>query len=95
MKSPFDILERPIITERATILGDREDNAQYVFKVAVDANKIEIQRAIEKAFNVKVQSVNTIKVKGKVKRQGRNRGKQSDWKKAFITLQPGQKLELI
>ena len=95
MKSPFNILERPIITERATILGDREDNAQYVFKVAVDANKIEIQRAIEKAFNVKVQSVNTIKVKGKVKRQGRNRGKQSDWKKAFITLQPGQKLELI
>lgn len=95
MKSPYDILERPIITERATILGDRAENAQYVFKVAVNANKIEIQRAIEKAFNVKVQSVNTIKVKGKMKRQGRSRGKQSDWKKAFITLQPGQKLELI
>jgi large subunit ribosomal protein L23 len=95
MKSPFSVIDRPIITERATILGEREQNPQYVFRVAVDANKIDIQRAIEKAFNVKVQSINTVKVKGKVKRQGRSRGKQSDWKKAFVTLQPGQKLELI
>ena len=95
MKSPYDIIERPIITERATILSERDAIPQYVFKVAVGANKIEIQRAIEKAFNVKVKSINTVKVKGKVKRQGRNQGKQSDWKKAFITLEAGQKLELI
>lgn len=95
MKSPYDILDRPVITERATILSEDPKEPQYLFKVHVDANKIEIRRAIEKAFNVKVRSINTVMVKGKVKRQGRTQGKRSDWKKAFVVLEPGQKLELI
>jgi large subunit ribosomal protein L23 len=95
MKSPYEILERPLITERATILGEKKDQPQYVFKVDVKANKLEIRRAIEQAFNVKVESVNTIKVKGKTKRQGRFQGKRADWKKAFVTLQQGQRIEVI
>ncbi|MCX7018170.1 MAG: 50S ribosomal protein L23 [bacterium] len=95
MKSPYVILDRPLITERATILADRKDLPQYVFKVAVDANKIEIRRAVEKAFNVKVKSVNTILFKGKMKRLGRSHGRRSDWKKAFVILEKGQKLDQI
>lgn len=95
MKSPYEILDRPVITERATILAEDPDQPQYLFKVARDANKIEIRRAVEQAFNVKVKSVNTVKVKGKVKRQGRSEGKRPDWKKAFVTLEKGQRLEII
>lgn len=95
MKSPYEILERPLITERATILAEDQKSPQYVFKVHVNANKIEIRHAIEKAFNVKVADINTIKVKGKTKRQGRTQGKRANWKKAFVTLQQGQKIEFI
>jgi large subunit ribosomal protein L23 len=95
MKSPYVILDRPVITERATILGEHKDQPQYVFRVAVDANKLEIRRAVEQAFNVKVRTVNTVLVKGKRKRMGRYEGKRADWKKAFVTLQKGQRLELI
>ncbi len=95
MKSPYDILDRPLITERATILSEHGANPQYVFKVSVDANKIEITRAVEKVFNVKVKAINTVMVKGKSKRQGRSQGKRADWKKAFVTLEKGQKIEVI
>lgn len=95
MKSPYDIIERPVITERATILGESKDHPQYVFKVAPRANKIEIRRAIEAIYKVKVASVNTIKVKGKLKRQGRSMGRRADWKKAFVVLEKGQRIEVI
>lgn len=95
MKSPYSILDRPVITERATILAEDKQNPQYVFKVAVDANKIEIRRAIEKAFNVKVNTVNTVLVKGKKKRQGRTEGKRPNWKKAFVTLEKGQSIDVL
>lgn len=95
MKSPYSILDRPVITERATILAEDKQNPQYVFKVAVDANKIEIRRAIEKAFNVKVDTVNTVLVKGKKKRQGRTEGKRPNWKKAFVTLEKGQSIDVL
>ena len=95
MKSPYAILSRPLITERATILSEDKQAPQYVFRVAVKANKVEIRRAIEQAFNVKVKSINTIKVKGKLKRQGRTQGKRADWKKAFVILEKGQRLEVI
>mgnify|MGYP001244431916 CR=1 FL=1 len=95
MKSPYEVLGRPLITERATSLAENKENPQYVFRVPVGVNKIEIAKAIEKVYNVKVASVNTIRVKGKVKRQGRFVGKRTDWKKAFVTLQKGQVLELI
>ncbi len=95
MKSPYEVLGRPLITERATTLSEDKDNPQYVFRVPVSVNKIEIAKAIEKIYNVKVDGVNTIRVKGKVKRQGRSVGKRADWKKAFVTLKQGEKLELI
>lgn len=95
MKSPYDIIERPVITERATILGENQDHPQYVFKVAPRANKIDIRRAIETIYKVKVASVNTIKVKGKLKRQGRSMGHRADWKKAFVVLEKGQRIEVI
>ncbi|MBR5089083.1 MAG: 50S ribosomal protein L23 [Ruminiclostridium sp.] len=78
-----DIIVRPIITENSMEgIADRK----YTFRVANFANKIEIKKAVEKLFNVKVEKVNTISVKGKKKRMGRNEGYTSDWKKAIVTL---------
>ncbi|MBP3854631.1 MAG: 50S ribosomal protein L23 [Ruminiclostridium sp.] len=78
-----DIIVRPIITENSMEgIADRK----YTFKVAKFANKIEIKKAVEKLFGVKVEKVNTISVKGKKKRMGRSEGYTSDWKKAIVTL---------
>ncbi len=95
MKSPYKVLERPLITERATILAEAKEGPQYVFRVDRTANKIEIRKAVESIFNVKVSSVNTVLVKGKLRRQGRTQGHQPNWKKAFVTLQDGQKIEVL
>jgi large subunit ribosomal protein L23 len=95
VKSPYEILLRPVITERANILGESPEGAQYVFEVAPKANKVEIGRAVEAIYKVKVKRVNTIKVKGKLKRQGRHQGLTASWKKAFVVLQKGQKIELL
>jgi large subunit ribosomal protein L23 len=83
MRSPYDIIIKPIITEKS-MMGMEE--SKYTFKVAKDANKTEIKVAIEEAFGVKIAKINTMNVKGKVKRQGRFVGKRADWKKAIITL---------
>ena len=100
-KSPYQIIVRPIVTEKSVAGGG---NNQYTFVVAKDANKYEIAEAIQliqaDARNtINVISVNTMIVKGKT-RQGRffkrsNRGKTSDWKKAIVTLQAGQSIELV
>lgn len=95
MNNPYDIIALPLITERALLLSEQKETPQYLFKVAPGANKIEIQRAIEQAFHVKVKRVNTIVNKGKLKRQGRTQGKRSDWKKAFVTLEKGQRIQAI
>jgi len=87
------IVRRALITEKGTTL--RELRGQYHFEVAQDANKIEIKRAIEIIFNVKVAEVRTMKAHGKVKRQGRWVGRRNDWKKAIVTLKPDQKIELF
>lgn len=90
------VLIRPIITEKATIL--RENN-QYVFEVAMDANKIEIKKEVEQRFNVKVKKVRTMIVKGKRKamltRRGRFVGKRRNWKKAIVVLEPGYKIDIF
>jgi len=88
MRSPYDVIVKPIITERS--MADMEES-KYTFKVLPDANKTEIKTAVEHVFGVKVASVNTLNVKGKVKRQGKFIGKRADWKKAVITLAPGSK----
>jgi large subunit ribosomal protein L23 len=93
MNDPRSIVRRALITEKGTTL--RETQNQYHFEVARDANKIEIKRAIEIIFSVKVGSVRTQQLRGKVKRQGRSSGRRSDWKKAIVTLKPDQKIELF
>lgn len=83
-----DIIIAPIITEKAvSALQDKK----YTFKVASGANKIEIAKAAEEIFGVKVAKVNTISMKGSLRRMGRNEGYTSDWKKAVITLTEGSK----
>jgi large subunit ribosomal protein L23 len=93
MKDPRSIVHKVLITEKGTLL--REVRNQYFFEVARDANKIEIKRAIETIFNVKVAGIQTMQQRGKAKRQGRWLGKRNDWKKAIVTLQPDQKIELF
>lgn len=93
MKEPRSVVRKALITEKGTLLRERRN--QYHFEVAIDANKIEIKRAVEAIFSVKVDCVRTQQVRGKVKRQGRYAGKRSDWKKAIVTLKPDQKIDLF
>ena len=79
----YDIIRRPVLSEKSY---SEIANKKYVFEVAVDANKIEIKEAVEKAFGVKVEKVNTVNVRGKLKRQGRTQGYTSKRKKAIVQL---------
>jgi large subunit ribosomal protein L23 len=85
-----DVIRRPLITEKTTVI--REDGKTLVFQVAMDANKIDIKRAVETLLGSKVQSVRTSLAHGKFKRQGRYIGRRSDWKKAYVRLRDGEKL---
>jgi len=87
MIHPREIIVAPIMTEKSAQL--RNEQNSYVFRVSINANKIEIKKAIEKIFSVKVISVNTIRMAGKPKRLGRYSGYRSDWKKAIVTLKAG------
>jgi len=93
MKEPQKIIRRPLITEKST--RQKEDARQYTFEVRRDANKIEIQSAVERLFKVKVLQVRTANVLGKVKRLGRRYGKRPDWKKAIITLREGDRIDFF
>lgn len=93
MSETYSILKRPLLTEKGT--DQKEAMNKYLFEVDSSANKIQIRSAVEKIFNVKVNDVHTINIKGKVKRVGRNFGKRSDWKKAIVTLKAGEKIEII
>ncbi len=88
MKSPYDIIKRPIITEQSM---ERVSEKVYAFEVEKTANKIEIRQAIEEIFNVKVKKVNTINVLGKEKRMGVHVGFRPDYKKAIVTLKDDSK----
>ena len=88
----FQILKVPHISEKSALLGDSANQA--VFQVASDANKAEIKQAVEKMFNVKVADVRTVNVKGKSKRMGMRRGRRSDWKKAYVSLEQGHEIDL-
>jgi large subunit ribosomal protein L23 len=85
-----DVIRRPLITEKTSIL--REDGRTLVFQVAADANKIEIKRAIEQLLGSKVASIRTSITHGKIKRQGRFAGQRPDWKKAYVKLREGEKM---
>ena len=89
----YDIIKRPLITEKTSI--QKELHNQVSFEVDRRANRIEIKRAIESIFNVRVASVQTMQVRGKVKRRGRIEGKRRDWKKAVVRLEPGQRIDFF
>ena len=83
MKTAYDIIIKPVITEQSM---EATEEKKYVFQVANDANKIEIKKAIEEIFGVKVEKVNTVRTIGKMKRQGRTQGRTAEVKKAYVKL---------
>nr|NJM01331.1 50S ribosomal protein L23 [Desulfobacula sp.] len=85
----YDIVRGPVVTEKTTLQKDTSN--QVTLRVDKNANRVEIKDAVEKSFNTKVKQVRTIQVKGKVKQRGKIIGRRKDWKKAIITLMPGQK----
>ena len=106
MRSAQSIIKRPLLTEKsarlretgggATSAAEGEEYSQkVVFEVARDANKIEVRQAVESLFRVTVTNVRTLVVRGKVKRVGRFSGQRPSWKKAFVTLKPGDNIEFF
>lgn len=93
MRDPRQVVMRPLVTEKATTLKDERN--QVSFQVVPDANKVEIRRAVETIFKVKVTGVRTQVVFGKEKRMGRYAGRRPSWKKAVVTLAAGSKIELF
>lgn len=87
----FQVLVGPHVSEKAAIVADNSN--QYVFKVALDATKSEIKKSVEQLFKVKVEDVQTLRVKGKVKRSRHGFSTKSTWKKAYVRLQQGQDID--
>lgn len=88
----YEVLRRPIITEKATLLHEAD---KYAFEVSKDASKPQIRQAVEKAFNVRVAKVSVMTVPGKTRRMGRREITSSPWKKAVVSLEPGHKISLF
>jgi large subunit ribosomal protein L23 len=93
MREPHEIIFRPLITEKST--QAKEEGNQVAFEVDPGANKVEIRQAVERAFKVHVLKVRTINMPGKKKRMGRFLGRRSDWKKAIVTMAPGDRIEFF
>ena len=91
--NPYDIIKRPVITEKTNI--QKEENNQISLEVDKRANRVEITRAVETVFGVKVAKTRTAHVRGKIKRRGRILGKRKDWKKAIVTLMPGERIDFF
>ena len=95
MLDPYSIIVRPVVSEKSTALGEA---GKYVFEVAPTANKIQIKAAVEAAFaarKIEVATVNILQRRGKLRRLGRHAGMTRSWKKAVVTLRPGQRLDLF
>ena len=90
IKDPYQIILAPVITEKSTVLKDK--NREICFEVAPHANKIEIKEAVEFLFKVKAERVRIVKKRGKIKKVGRNQGRTKDWKKAYVRLKEGEKM---
>jgi len=88
----YEVLRRPVVTEKSTRLVEQ---SKYCFEVARESTKPQIAEAVEKAFKVKVSSVNIMNVRGKLRRRGRQQGMTRSWKKAVVTLERGNKIELF
>lgn len=93
MKGPRDVIQAPLISEKGSLLTEAAN--QVLFKVRPDANKIEVKRAVETLFKVKVEKVRVARYLGKVRRVGRSMGRRSDWKKAYVTLREGDKIDFF
>ena len=93
VKDQYRIIRAPLLTEKCHDL--KEKHNQVAFRVAIGANRTQIKEAVERIFKTKVARVNVITVAGKEKRLGRTVGRRSDWKKAIVTLKPGEKIEII
>ena len=89
---PHDIIIKPILTEKTTFLGEM---GKYAFRVHGDSNKLDIRRAVEELFRVDVVAVNVSRVRGKWRRFGKSRGRRSDWKKAVVSLAPGNTITIF
>jgi len=92
MKDPRDIIIRPVVSEKSY---EQIEKNKYTFEVDKNAPKEEIRQAIETIFKVHVTGVNTMKVRGRIKRQGRTSGRTRDWKKAVVTLREGDRIEVF
>jgi large subunit ribosomal protein L23 len=90
MNSIYDVIVRPIVTEKAVNKKDGENT--LCFEVSADANKTQIKAAVQKLFKVKVADVHTVNTVGKLRRKGRFSGYRSDWKKAYVKLKTGEKM---
>jgi len=90
---PYEVLRRPILTEKSSFQSDNLH--RYTFEVDVRANKHQIRDAVEQIFNVQVTAVNVMNIRGKRRRWGRILGRTKDWKKAIVTLAPGQSIQFF
>ena len=93
MKAVQDVIRAPLISEKGSLLA--EQTQQVLFKVRTEANKIEVKEAIESLFKVKVVKVRMARYLGKVRRVGRKSGRRPDWKKAYVTLREGDKIDFF
>lgn len=93
MRNMYDVIVRPLVTEKSTNELDRQ--GAYTFQVAREANKIEIRQAVEKLFNVRVKDVRTMQYRGKQRRVGKHIGTRSAWKKAIVTLAEGDTIQIF
>jgi large subunit ribosomal protein L23 len=93
MNNQYDVVLRPIVTEKSSLA--KEAGNQYVFEVARDANKIEIAKAVERLFKVKVLAVRVMNMEGKKRRLGKFAGKRSDWRKAIVKIGPKDKISFF
>ncbi|HEX2385146.1 MAG TPA: 50S ribosomal protein L23 [Candidatus Binatia bacterium] len=93
MREPQEIIQAPLVTEKGSLLGEKTN--QILFRVKRDANKIEVKQAVEILFKVKVTKVRLTRYLGKIKRVGRSSGRLPEWKKAYVTLKEGDKIDFF
>ena len=93
MRGPEDIIKAPLISEKGSLLA--ESTQQVLFKVRPDANKIEVKKAVESLFKVKVSKVRMARYLGKIRRVGKSMGRRPAWKKAYVTLREGDKIDFF
>lgn len=93
MRAPTDVIHAPLVTEKGTLVN--EEANQVIFRVRPWANKVEIQNAVERLFKVKVMKVRTVNYLGKMRRVGRTVGRRASWKKAYVTLKQGDRIDFF